>query len=62
MARNRASTPKPPATQTALQRQIDVTDREACPDAGAIDQLVYQLYGLAQDEIRLVEEPQQWPK
>ena len=34
---------------TALQRQIAATDRE-------IDQLVYQLYGLSGDEIRIVEQ------
>jgi hypothetical protein len=32
-----------------LQREIDATDRQ-------IDQLVYQLYGLSEDEIRIVEE------
>jgi hypothetical protein len=32
-----------------LQRQIDATDRR-------IDQLVYELYGLTADEIRIVEE------
>ena len=37
------------ARQTALQRQIDATDRR-------IDRLVYQLYGLSDDEIRIVEE------
>jgi type I restriction-modification system DNA methylase subunit len=35
--------------RTALQRQIDATDSQ-------IDQLVYELYGLSDDEIRLVEE------
>ncbi len=34
---------------TALQRQIRATDHE-------IDQLVYELYGLTDDEIRIVEE------
>ncbi len=34
---------------TSLQRQIEATDRE-------IDSLVYQLYGLSDDEIRIVEE------
>lgn len=33
----------------ALQRQIDATDRQ-------IDRLVYELYGLTDDEIRIVEE------
>jgi len=32
----------------ALQRQIDATDRQ-------IDQLVYELYGLTEDEIEIVE-------
>jgi hypothetical protein len=40
---------KTPATQTALQHQIDAIDRQ-------IDQLVYQLYGLTDDEIKIVEE------
>lgn len=35
--------------QAALQRQIDATDRQ-------IDRLVYELYGLSDEEIRLVEE------
>ncbi len=35
--------------KTAIQRQIDATDRR-------IDKLVYELYGLADDEIRIVEE------
>jgi hypothetical protein len=35
--------------KTALQRQIDATDRQ-------IDQLVYELYGLTDEEIRFVEE------
>ena len=33
---------------TGLQRQIDATDNQ-------IDQLVYQLYGLTEEEIRIVE-------
>ena len=32
-----------------LQRQIDATDRQ-------IDPLVYELYGLTEEEIRIVEE------
>jgi len=35
--------------KTALQRQIDATDKQ-------IDQLVYELYGLTEEEIRIVEE------
>ncbi len=35
--------------KAALQRQIDATDRQ-------IDQLVYELYGLTDEEIRIVEE------
>lgn len=34
--------------KTALQRQIDATDQQ-------IDQLVYELYGLTEEEIRIVE-------
>jgi hypothetical protein len=40
---------KTPSDQTAIQRQIDPTDRQ-------IDQLVYELYGLTQEEIKIVEE------
>jgi hypothetical protein len=35
--------------RNALQRQIDATDRQ-------IDQLVYELYGVTDKEIALVEE------
>jgi hypothetical protein len=35
--------------KTVLQRQIDATD-------GQIDGLVYELYDLTDDEIRIVEE------
>jgi len=35
--------------KTAIQRQIDATDRQ-------IDRLVYDLYGLTEDEIAIVEE------
>lgn len=38
-----------PSHQTAIQRQIDATDRR-------IDQFVYELYGLTDEEIRIVEE------
>jgi hypothetical protein len=34
--------------KTVIQRQIDATDRQ-------IDQLVYELYGLTEEEIRIVE-------
>ncbi len=37
-----------PAEKSILQRQIEATDKE-------IDALVYQLYGLTEEEIRLVE-------
>jgi hypothetical protein len=40
---------KAPDTQTRLQRDIAATDR-------AIDQLVYQLYSLTDDEIKIVEQ------
>ena len=35
--------------KTILQRHIDATDRE-------IDRLVYELYGLTEEEISIVEE------
>ncbi len=38
-----------PTDKTAIQRQIDATDRQ-------IDNLVYELYDLTDDEIRIVEE------
>ena len=37
-----------PDEKTILQRQIDLTDQQ-------IDQLVYQLYGLTDDEIAIIE-------
>ena len=40
---------KTPTDKTAIQRQTDATDRQ-------IDRLVYELYGLADEEIRIVEE------
>jgi hypothetical protein len=40
---------KPGHARTVIERQIEATDRQ-------IDQLVYELYGLTDDEIRLVEE------
>ena len=35
-------------TKTAIERQIQTTDKQ-------IDQLVYELYGLTEEEIRIVE-------
>jgi predicted nucleic acid-binding Zn-ribbon protein len=40
---------KTPSQKTALQRQIDATDRR-------IDRLVYELYNLTDQEIAIVEE------
>jgi hypothetical protein len=37
-----------PHEQTVLQRQIEATDEQ-------IDALVYELYGLTEEEIRIVE-------
>ena len=37
-----------PHVKTALQRQIEVTDRQ-------IDALLYELYGLRTEEIKIVE-------
>jgi hypothetical protein len=38
--------------QSVLSRQIEATDRE-------IDRLVYELYGLSEDEIKIVEDATQ---
>ena len=38
-----------PHEKTAIQRQIDATDRQ-------IDRLVYELYDLTDEEIAIVEE------
>jgi len=43
-----------PHEKEALQRQIDAADKQ-------IDQLVYQLYGLTDEEIRIIEETQKGP-
>lgn len=40
---------KSPHEQSLLQGQIDATDRQ-------IDQLVYDVYGLMAEEIRILEE------
>lgn len=40
---------KNPNDKTRVEREIDVTDRQ-------IDQIVYELYGLTQEEINVVEE------
>ena len=40
---------KAPPTKEQIQRQIDSTDKQ-------IDKLVYELYGLTEDEIKIVEE------
>lgn len=40
---------KTPPAKAYLQHQIDAADRD-------IDRLVYDLYGLNEDEIRIVEE------
>ena len=40
---------KTPQEKESLQREIESTD-------GMIDRLVYELYGLSEDEIRIVEE------
>ena len=40
---------KVPHDKTVLQGQIDATDRQ-------IDRLVYDLYGLTEEEIKIVEE------
>ncbi|NQV28590.1 MAG: hypothetical protein HQ518_29920 [Rhodopirellula sp.] len=45
----KAATAKTTHDRTALARQIEATDQE-------IDRLVYELYGLTDEEIRIVEE------
>jgi hypothetical protein len=40
---------KTPNEKAALERQIEATDEQ-------IDQLVYELYGLTDEEIKIVEE------
>lgn len=47
-AGTRRATAKTPQEQTMIQRQIDATDRQ-------IDRLVYELYGLTDAEIQIVE-------
>jgi len=42
------ATAKTDHEKTALQRQIDATDKQ-------IDKLVYELYGLTEEEIKIVE-------
>ena len=44
-----AETEKTEREKSLIQRQIDATDKQ-------IDQLVYELYGLTDEEIRIVEE------
>jgi hypothetical protein len=44
----RLSAAKTPQEQTALERQITATDTQ-------IDRLVYDLYGLTEDEIKIAE-------
>jgi hypothetical protein len=45
---------KTPDDKTRIQRQIDATDHQ-------IDRLVYELYGLTDKEIQIVEEKSQKP-
>ena len=45
----RLAASKVPHEKEAIQRQIEVTD-------GQIDRLVYELYGLTEEDIRIVEE------
>ena len=42
-------TARTPQSKELMQRQIDATDKQ-------IDKLVYELYGLTEDEIKIVEE------
>jgi hypothetical protein len=43
------ATARAPHDKTVLQSRIDATDRQ-------IDRLVYELYGLTEEEVRIVEE------
>ena len=47
--RKRLAAAKSQSDQELYQRQIDATDKE-------IDKLVYNLYGLTEEEIRIIEE------
>jgi hypothetical protein len=49
----RVNSPRPPHERERLERQIAATDRE-------IDQLVYELYGLTDEEVRIVETVLPW--
>jgi hypothetical protein len=44
-----AKAPHEKSAASVLQKQIEVTDRQ-------IDRLVYALYGLTEEEVRMVEE------
>ena len=46
----RLAATKSASDRELYQRQIDATDRE-------IDRLVYELYGLTDDETKIIEEP-----
>ena len=49
VARERDAAAKSEAQRGTIQRQIDATDAE-------IDRLVYDLYGLTKEEIRIVQD------
>ena len=49
MRRRELAATKAPHDQTVLQGQLDATNRQ-------IDRLVYELYGLTEEEIGIVEE------
>ena len=49
LARDQLAAARTPSDKTAIQRQITATDDR-------IDRLVYQLYDLTDEEIRIVEE------
>ncbi len=48
LAQRHLAVPKTPTDKTLQQRQIEATDRQ-------IDALVYELYGLTEAEIKIVE-------
>jgi hypothetical protein len=47
-------TARTPDERTRIQRQIDTTDHQ-------IDNLVYELYGLTEKEVQIIEEKSQTP-
>ena len=47
-------TARTPQSKEFIQRQIDATDKQ-------VDNLVYELYGLTEDEIKILENNNKYP-